>query len=402
MRILIVTEYFAPAWGFGGPPKVLFEIARELVKRGHLVTVFTTNVLDEQRETEKSYDVLEGIKVFYLRTLSRWLAWNTKVFIPIGLRKLLREKIERFDIILLASIRTIFNLLCYHYARKFGKPYVLFPYGSLPRGTGLKKLMKWVIDPLFGYRTLRDASMVLAQTQHEMQEARKYGASNSAVKLMPLNVDFSEFRILPPRGNFRRKLDIESNEKVILFLGRLHKYKGLDLLVQSFSMVSEKKKQSKLVIVGRDDGYLQATLRLIKALGLGDKVVLTGPLYGKDRIEAYVDADVFVMPSLHFEETSKAALEACASSTPVIVTKQASIPGLDEHQAGITINYDRRELEEAILKILNNEQLKEKMGKSARLFVEKAASLTDIVDQLERNLSVKQQMMSISRVKKCR
>jgi glycosyltransferase involved in cell wall biosynthesis len=383
MRILIIAENFAPAWAFGGPPKVLFEIARELVKRQHSVTVFAANVLDAHSEIEKRCDTLEGIKVYYLRTLSKRLAWNTKFFIPIGLRKLLKEIMGSIDIVLLSSLRTIFSLLGYHYSRKFKKPYILLPYGSIPRGTGLKKVMKWVIDPLYGYRTIRDAPMIFAQTEHEMLEARRYGAEDSKIKLVPLNIDLSEFQILPPKGMFRRRLNISNRVRLVLFLGRVHRHKGLDLLIRSFANVSRIMKNSRLVIIGRDDGYLSSVLELIKSLGLQEKATFFGSLYGKDRLEAYVDADIFVMPSSNFEETSKAALEACASSTPVIVTRQASIPGLDEHHAGITIDYHQTELEDALLRILSNRKLRLRMCANARTLVMKSASLTSAVDKFE-------------------
>jgi len=324
MKILILTEFFAPAWAFGGPPRALFGIARELVKRQHSVTVIATNVLDSRNEIEETYNVLEGVKVHYLKTLSPWLAWNQKIFLTMGFRKLLKEKIEDFDIIVLASFRTIFGFISYSQARAFNKPYILLPYGDLPRGKGFKKILKGVLDPIFGYRMLGDASFVFAQTDHEMQEAAKYGAKKPLIKLVPLNVDLSEFENLPPRGVFRRKFGIKDEEKVILFLGRLHEYKGIELLIKSFFHLTQIKGNCRLVIVGRDDGYLSSMLRLIKSLRLEGKVIFAGSLYGKDRIIAYVDADVFVMPS-RYESFGNTILEAWACGTPVIVTKNCAI-----------------------------------------------------------------------------
>ena len=383
MKILILAESFAPCWAFGGIPKVLFDIAHELVNRNHSVTVIATNVLDSKNEIKESYLVIKGVKIYYLKTLSKWLAWNQKIFLTFGFESLLKEKIEDSDVVVLASIRTIFSFISYRQLVAFNKPYVVLPYGGLPRGTDIKKVVKWILDPIFGYNTLRNASFVFAQTNHEIEEALKFGAKPPSAKLVPLNIDLSEFKTLPNRGSFRRKFGITSEERVILFLGRLHEYKGIELLIKSFSNLTKIKDNYRLVIVGRDDGYLSSMLKLIKKLGLEQKVVFTGPLYQKERINAYVDADVFVIPSSLYEETSTAALEACAASTPVIVTRQVSIPGLDEHNAGFTINYSQKELEDALLKILSNEKLRIEMGKNARKMVKETFSSTSVACRYE-------------------
>ena len=394
MRILIITENFAPCWAFGGPPKVLFDAARELVRRQHSVTVIATNVLDKSSEVEKSYDELDGVKVYYLKTYSRWMSWNQKIFLPVGLRTLLNKNVKRFHLIILTSNRTFSSFFGYYYCRIFNKPYILMPYGSLPGGLGFKRLMKFFLDPIFGYKIVRDSILVFAQTEHEMEEARKHGAQPNNVKLMPLNIDFSEFEILPPKGNFRRKLGINKNERIVLFLGRLHKNKGIDLLLKSFYNLCQKKGDLKLVIVGRDDGYLSEMLTLIKSLKLGEKAIFVGALYGKDRIEAYVDADVFVLPSSHYEETSTAALEACASATPVILTHQASIPGLDSHNAGLTINYDQEELENSLEKLLDNEEFRINMSKNARKFILEQYTTTAWANRLEEMLNEKAEIFN--------
>jgi glycosyltransferase involved in cell wall biosynthesis len=306
--------------------------------------------------------------------------------VPKGLRKSLKENIKDYDVVLLASFRTILNWMGYLYAQKFGIPYAILPYGTLPRAGNAKRILKFTIDQFYGHRTLRDASAVLAQTEHEMQESRKSGARDANIRLVPLHIDMAEFEKLPPKGSFRRKIGVGSNEKMILFLGRLHKYKGLDLLLESFSHLAQTHDDWRLVIVGRDDGYLTSMLKLIETLELGQKALFVGPLYEKDRIEAYVDADVFVMPSSHFEETSTASLEACASHTPVIVTKQASIPGLDQYKAGFTINYNSEELKYALSTILGDKKLRTTMGENARRMIEEKFTLKGVTDQFEKIL----------------
>jgi len=84
----------------------------------------------------------------------------------------------------------------------------------------------------------------------------------------------------------------------------------VDVFVKAFANVIEKLDDVRLVVVGPDDEYLGELRALVKALRMEDKVLITGPLYGEDKLEAYVDADVYVLPSRY--ETFPMGLEAYA------------------------------------------------------------------------------------------
>ncbi|HET9509357.1 MAG TPA: glycosyltransferase, partial [Gaiellaceae bacterium] len=63
MRILQVTPYFAPAWAYGGPPRVMFDYAVGLAARGHQVDVLTTDVLDAEHRATPAAEVMDGVRV---------------------------------------------------------------------------------------------------------------------------------------------------------------------------------------------------------------------------------------------------------------------------------------------------------------------------------------------------
>ena len=228
MKILQIIAYFAPAWAYGGPPKVVYDISRKLVERGHSVTVYTTDAFDASSRIKERYNVMNGIKVHYLKNISNWLAWNQKVFLPVGLRRLLKNNIKNFDLVLLSDFRNNPNLVGFLYARKNNVPYILSAYGSLPRE--LKKIPKILFDLLFGNRMLKDASKVIAQTHGEAEKYKEFGVSEDKIEFIPLCIDLSEFKNLPKKRTFRKKYSISETEKMILFLGRIHKAKGIDLL----------------------------------------------------------------------------------------------------------------------------------------------------------------------------
>jgi len=100
--------------------------------------------------------------------------------------------------------------------------------------------------------------------------------------------------------------------ELIVSMARLHAAKGLDTLIRAFARLSSSELGPHLAIVGWDDGMLRMLRTQVAPLNLKSRVSFCGPLYGKERIEAYVDADIFSLTPRFFEETSLAALEAAA------------------------------------------------------------------------------------------
>jgi glycosyltransferase involved in cell wall biosynthesis len=383
MKILIVIPYFAPAWAYGGPPKLMSEAASQLVARGHSVTVYTTDALDAAARVPVRKGMLNGVSVRYFANVSNRLAWQYKVFLPRGFAAAIRQTVAQFDVVHLCDLRTMQNWLAYRTALRAGVPYVLSAFGELPRATGIKRVLKWLYDLTGGYAQLRYASQAIAQTESEAQAYTQFGVSRGRIALVPLAIDMSEFESLPPRGTFRRAHGFPADAPLILFLGRIHAYKGLDLLLDAFAATARVVPEAQLAIVGRDDGYLTALQNHIVELNLAERVRFCGPAYGADRIAAYADADVFALTPSHAEETSLAALEACAAGTPVVVTRQAPIPWLDESEAGFTVSYEPAQVTDALRRLLTDAGLRARMGTNARRLAAARFDWPQVITQLE-------------------
>jgi glycosyltransferase involved in cell wall biosynthesis len=119
----------------------------------------------------------------------------------------------------------------------------------------------------------------------------------------------------------------------VLFLGRVHPKKGLDVLLNAWRAIEPRFKDWDLRIVGPDnDGYLHRMKQLAADLGL-QRVRFDGPLHGDAKWEAYRAAALFVLPT-HSENFGISVAEALAAGTPVIVTKGAPWPQLEAQGAG--------------------------------------------------------------------
>jgi len=381
MKILLGGLYYEPAWAYGGPPKMISDLARQYVRRGHEVTVCTTDVLDRNSRMPAGEETRDGIRIIRFPNISNALAWRLKIFLPRGMHRWLDENVRHFDIVHLFDARTMLNAWAAHAAVAANVPFVLSVWGSLPRGSGWRSLIKARYDRAHGDVLYGRAAALLAQNDHEARLYEEYGGDRARVVLWPLGVDADEFAALPPRGRLRAKLGITDTAPLALFVGRINELKGVEPLVRAFA--DAKVAGAHLAIVGRDDGALADSQRLAQRLGVADRVHFPGPMYERDAIAAYVDCDLFCITPTHFEETSLASLAACACRRPVLINDRCGIPWLDQYDAGVCVNDDERAIRHALSTLLSDRPRLERMGANARRMVEERFFATRIVDQAE-------------------
>lgn len=356
MRILQVTHTFVPS-KFGGVKVASYNLSKALAKKGHKVTVYTTDAdigysrLKNIREIEN----MDGFKVRYFKNVSNLLAYKYRLFLPRGIVQTVKKEICNFDIIHLHDLRSFHNIVIHHYAKKYGIPYVLQAHGSvLPFFQ--KQRLKNIFDLFFSHKILRDASKVIALTRTEAEQYKKMSVNKNKIEIVPNGVDLYEYENLPKRGRFRKKYGIKDDEKIILYLGRIHKIKGLDLLVEAFADLIKELDKVRLLIVGPDDGFLSVLKKKIDDLNINDKILFTGPLFGREKLKAYVDSNVFVLASV-YDTFPNSVLEACACGVPIIVTDRCGISDFVK-KIGCVVEYEKNQLRDAIIKTLCDEKLR--------------------------------------------
>jgi glycosyltransferase involved in cell wall biosynthesis len=369
MRITIVSSIFAPSWGFGGPVRLLHELSLGLAKAGHSVTVLTSNASDGS-VTPNAGTVTEcGVRITRLPVWSQKWARERKIFLAWNTSRHFAQAIRRADVVYVGCTRDPFVLAGAWYARRFRKPYLVSAFGTLPGGNDrLKTALRPLFDGVFTRRVLSGARSCLAQTDHEADLYREIGVSPDRIRLIPLAADGSRFQVLPPRGEFRRLVGLHDQDRIVLFVGRLHYLKGVDTLIRAFVTARKTDARLKLVVVGRDDGDEQRLKAMAASLSVSSDIVFTGPRYGVDAVAAYADADVFVLSPRYFEETTLAGLEACFCGTPVVVTRQADIPSLQDMGAGHVVENCEHEIASAILRVIQTEEVYGSYRRRAREF----------------------------------
>jgi glycosyltransferase involved in cell wall biosynthesis len=382
MRILQVVPWFSTGKAASGYVQVVYNVSRELVKRGHEVEVYTSNFLDGKRKMENDSLVIDQIKVNYFNYIMRHYAF----FLTPSMIPAVRKNLKEFDVIHIHDFRTFQSIVTYYYARKYNVPYVLQAHGSLPRAYSWQKL-KWLYDELFGYKLLRDASKVIALTRVEAEQYERMGVPQEKIAIIPNGIDLSEYAELPSKGVFKRKFNIPEDRKIILYLGRIHKIKGIDFLVKAYAHLKNEMKyrDALLVIAGPDSGYLGEIKSLVQALGISNYVLFVGPLYREDKLAAYVDSEVYVLPS-RYETFPMTLLEAYACEKPMVASKVGGLIDLViDRETGLLFEPGNvKQLAKSILNLLNDNDVAKEMGLKGKNFVRRNFVIEKVVERLEK------------------
>jgi len=363
MRILSVTESYAPFLEFGGPPVKVRALAEGLAKRGNQVTVLTADWGLNQRLGAEEAGGAEGspfgwqrqengVTAIYLPTWLRYrsVSWNPAV------KRFCRARLQNFD---LAHIYGLYDFLGPAAAAECARkkiPYVLEPIGMfVPIVRSLR--LKRIYHALYGRRMFEGASAIIATSEQEAEELVRGGVRREKIVLRRNGVETPGS--WPERGTFRKGPGITKEAKLILFLGRLSEKKSPDMLLEAFASLSKEteEKTLHLVFAGPDEGGMKARLTELAAqLGVSSQVQFTGALFGEEKWAAYRDADVFVLPSQN-ENFGNTAAESVAAGTPVVVTEQCGIAPLLADVAGLVVPHEARALARAIKAVIHDSEL---------------------------------------------
>src|SRR3981189_2231199 len=235
MRILNVTETYAPFLEFGGPPVKVGALSEGLARRGHQVTVLTADWGLEKRLLAQEEKITaerspfgwrreeNGVQAIYIPTWLRYrrVSWNPAV------KRYCRARLQNFDNVHILGLYDLMGPAVAAASRKRGLPYVLEPIGMfvpIVRSLWLKRLYHAV----WGKRLLEGASAVIATSEQEAEELVAGGVPRTRVVLRRNGVEGPA--LWAERGTFRRAHAISDDVKIVLFLGRLSVKKSPELL----------------------------------------------------------------------------------------------------------------------------------------------------------------------------
>ena len=360
MRVVHVTPYFAPAFVYGGPPRSILALCQGLRTVGVDVEVITTvanGPADLPASSAGGADNYEGIPVHYAPRAFPTAFFNASVRDPI------RQALERADLCHIHGLWTVPAWQAARIARQMKVPFVISPRGMLqPAALRRRAWRKRVAFALFDRHHLMHAATVHATVEEEAAELRRI-VNPARIVTIPNGIDLKAAD--RAQTGARARFGIPADVPMVVFLGRLHPIKRLDLLVDAVSLVRERHPLTQLVLAGPDEGGL-ALIRPGLAK-LGPAVHVVGALGDLDKWSLLREATVFVMCS-DSENFGLSAVEAMAAGCPVVVTQTCPWREVGEQGAGLWVPQTAASIADALCKVIGDPVLAASMGeRGARL-----------------------------------
>ena len=326
MRLLRSIHSLNPAGG--GPVEHIRRISPVLRELGHMAEILCLDGPD-----------VPWLEDFPITVHALGLSWGGYGYTR-RLYSWLRLNHHRYDAVIVHGLWQYNGFGVWRALNGAGTPYYIYPHGMLDpwfkRTYPIKHLKKRLYWKLAEYRLLRDARAVLFTCEEEQRLARlsfhpyccRERVVNYGTAAPPEN--FQEHKT-----GFFQKFPQLTGKKILLFLGRIHPKKGVDLLIRAFGdLITDERKPKTdegnlhLVIAGpcADPAYLESLKRMGKSNGPAaeDGITWTGLLQGDLKWGAIATADTFILPS-HQENFGIAVAEALATGTPVLISNKVNI-----------------------------------------------------------------------------
>lgn len=346
MNILHITGYTVER---GGTAKIVFENATYQISKGHNVTILSVDF-----PKEELYPIPIGAKL--VLTKNHWIGKFISNF-SFETNDFFKNQGNSFDIIHVHGIWYWGSIAPFIFKNKAKK--LISIHGMLSKWTMSQgKIKKWIFGKVFQDKGLKEASALFVNTEIEKNELLNYiEIENSKIFIVPNAIEKSSPVNEKEKLDFKEENGLHLSDKNILFLSRIHRKKGLELLVKAFASLKNLNFNVNLLIAGPDEGFKGKVEEMVKALGLEKNVKFLGSVSGRTKEIVFSIADVYALTS-YSEGFPMAVMEAIEAGVPVVVSDQTRIDTyISKYNAGIVVKLNEERIAEALLSILENKDL---------------------------------------------
>ena len=357
----------------GGPPQVCAALLDGLSETCDCKIAYYQE--DDQVEKIAFRDSIQHVPIRPGRKLPHALLGSEST-------KLLRDAIETVDVVHIHNVWEPVILAAAKISHKAKIPYVVTPHGMLDPWSLSQKSWKKKLALQLGRRwMLENAKFIHVLNSQEEAGIRKLGIKNRC-KIVPNGVTLNSIDPHLDASDAMEKFPSLKGRPFALFLSRLHFKKGLDILADASNKFFETHPDWQLVVAGPDDGMEEKFRNQIETMGIGDRVLMTGPIYGSLKYSLLSACEFFCLPSRQ-EGFSVAILEALAASKPVVITTDCHFNEVGEVGAGFVTSLDSGEIADRFGQLAQSKETRRSMGRIARSLVEEKYTWSAVVEMLQ-------------------
>lgn len=276
------------------------------------------------------------------------------------------------DLLHAHSLWRLTNVLPAWVAQHSAKPYVVSPRGTLsPAALRHSRVMKQLFSMLGQRRTLQRAALLHATSEGEYEDIRRLGLTQP-VAIIPNGVDIPELV----------EDDFASENRILLYVGRIHPIKGLELLLQCWRVLAPKNLKWVLRVVGPIDSQYAKNLKSAARTEHIPRVEFVGELAGNALLKEYQRAEALVLPSIS-ENFGMVVAESLANGIPVVATKGTPWVGLRERHCGWWVDRTAEDLYAALDELLSSNTVKlREMGLHGRKWMIESFSWEQVASDM--------------------
>ena len=383
MKIGISCPASLPATQFGGILFLGVDIAKELSNKNHEVTIYTTDLdfANNPKTFNKKLPREENIQNFKIKRSHVWFSIRL-FFVNPGMY--FRMINDQQDIIHTIGIRSFQSFIAALVAKKKKIPLFVSDQGGLTTHPDLQTRNVWtrilykIQSPMIRF-VIGQAKKIIVANEYEKKIFSKLADENK-IEVVRNGINLENMK---SSVDFKKKYAI--NHDYFLFLGRFHKVKGIDILLEAISLIKNHPLMSnvKLVVMGVDFGFEGEMLKMIKELGLDNMIKVIKNPPREDVIAAYKESEFLVLPS-RWELSPLTPLEGFAFKKPTISTKAHGIPyTLHDRKDSILVETENyKELSSVIVELLNDKKKCAQLGMEGYLFVHKECNSKKMAQQV--------------------
>lgn len=341
LRILQIVP--AIALVYGGPSQMVLSLSKALAFEGAKVTILTTNANGDRAPLNLPIDRLveqDGYQIRCFRNVSGRYKFS------IDLLRWLSVHASEFDVAHIHALFSPVSSFAAAIARQQKLPYLLRPLGTLdPADLQKKRWLKQIYARLIERSTLAGAAALHFTSLQEAETAHRFGVTTRDW-ILPLGVELAP----------ATAIDLPPTRPIVLFLSRIDRKKGLDLLLPALTELAESNEKFHFVLAGtnpQDPNYEQEILKQIQASSLKNCTTIAGFVTGGTKTAWLQAADLFVLPS-DYENFGIAIAEAMTAGVPVVVSDRVALASaVRSIEAGWVTSCDQSVLQETLRSALH-------------------------------------------------